>query len=398
MLLLPQILGIIAAFSCTVDALSLSSSRQRSGGGVAASRASPSSLPRLTTCTALRGWINNNGDDNFSFGKATRPSASVPPTLITPQMEEEVLASARATMDTRTVSRAVSSLLNDNNDNKGIVVGGRMSSSASAMNNNQNNNNDRGGNKLRDLAAGKKVETTSNNNNSRLPLKNDGNTSFDDNMPSSSSSWNAQQIAIASGVTVMLLSPIVIPIIHVLLPPVIPSPSSISFTGAALLGALSYIVALGDPTTFDLPLGGEGVEVSGAVSRIVGRTALQTAKASAPRVKAVARAAILNYDETSTTIEQLQNRVDYLSAKTFQLDNENQLLRYELALYNAVEEVGGMYKLEELKELARLKGVRGYSTDNKNALLRRLVKEQILELDLTPYYYLDNNNSLNNND
>ena len=57
-----------------------------------------------------------------------------------------------------------------------------------------------------------------------------------------------------------------------------------------------------------------------------------------------------------------------------------------------------MYKLEELKELARLKGVRGYSTDNKNALLRRLVKEQILEFDLTPYYYLDNNNSLNNND
>ena len=45
-----------------------------------------------------------------------------------------------------------------------------------------------------------------------------------------------------------------------------------------------------------------------------------------------------------------------------------------------------MYKLEELKELARYRGVRGYSSDSKNALLRRLVKESVLEIDLAPYY------------
>ena len=35
---------------------------------------------------------------------------------------------------------------------------------------------------------------------------------------------------------------------HSLLPLIIPLPLSVSFTGAALLGTISYIVALGDPT------------------------------------------------------------------------------------------------------------------------------------------------------
>ena len=247
-----------------------------------------------------------------------------------------------------------------------------------------------GRNKLRDLAAGKfdsqslSTSTTTINNES---------LNRNNNNDSDTSSWNTQQIAIASGATVMILSPVIIPVIHVLLPPIIPSPSSVSFTGAALLGALSYIIALGDPTdqsnviSGNSPGGalGEGVEVGGAVSRIVGRTALQTAKASAPRVRAVARAAS-DYDTTTATLEELKSRVDYLSRKTLELDDENQVLRYEVALFNAVEDVGSMYKLEELKELARCNGIRGYSTESKNALLRRLVKEQVLELDLTPYY------------
>jgi hypothetical protein len=57
-----------------------------------------------------------------------------------------------------------------------------------------------------------------------------------------------------------------------------------------------------------------------------------------------------------------------------------------VALFNAVEDVSSMYKLEELKDLARYNGVRGYSTESKNAVLRRLVKEQVLKLDLTPYF------------
>lgn len=336
--------------------------------------------------TVLQGWP---GDNNFFFGGQDNnedKKSSVSSNIITPQMEEEVMASARASMDTKAVSRAVSSLIDDDridnsSTNNNSVVGLRPRPM-------------KGSNKLRDLAAGKVDANglaSSTNTNSVNGITNNSSSSSSD-----TTTWNNQQIAIASGATVLLLSPVVIPIIHIILPPIIPSPSSISFTGAALLGALSYIVALGDPTDQSNIAGntsgalGESVEVGGAVSRIVGRTALETAKASAPRVKAVARAA-LDYDVTTATLEELKNRVDYLSQKTLELDNENQVLRYEVALFNAVEDVSGMYKLEELKELARYRGVRGYSSDSKNALLRRLVKESVLEIDLTPYY--DNLNS-----
>jgi hypothetical protein len=390
---------------------------------------------RISSCTtSLHGWNNggtNTNDDMFSnfFGRSS-PAASndkePTPSLITSQMEEEVMASARATMDANAVSRAVSSLLIDDDriktttgttiNKSSVALGGGGLNSRSNKNSKtiQGGGGSGGGvnsNKLRDLATGNteinrsRIATTTTTGtitqNNNIDTSNNNN-----NFDSDTTAWNTQQIAIASGVTVMLLSPVVIPILHVLLPPIIPSPSSISFTGAALLGALAYIVALGDPTSTDQsnniisstiitsatganPLLGEGVEVGGAVSRIVGRTALQSVKASAPRVKAVARAAFLDYDTTTpttaNTLEELQNRVDYLSRKTLQLDDENQLLRYELALYNAVENIGSLYKLEELKELARYRGVKGYSTESKNALLRRLVKEQVLELDLTPY-------------
>ena len=56
-----------------------------------------------------------------------------------------------------------------------------------------------------------------------------------------------------------------------------------------------------------------------------------------------------------------------------------------MALWQAVEDISGMYKLDELKEIARFNGLKGYSSDGKNALLRRLVKEGVLTLDITPY-------------
>ncbi|KAK1743884.1 hypothetical protein QTG54_005481 [Skeletonema marinoi] len=351
--MLALILGIAAILSYNaVDALALPT--ERSG------RVSMRVKKHATACTSLYGWNggnnNNNDDDMLSnfLGRGSASNNKAPQsssTLITPQMEEEVLASARATMDTKAVSRAVSSLIDDDRiktTDESTVVGLRSRGTI------------KGSNKLRDLAAGN-VDSQS------LATSTTTNTVDNNNNNESDTSWNTQQIAIASGATVMILSPVIVPIIHVLLPPIIPSPSSVSFTGSALLAL------------------GEGVEVGGAVSRIVGRTALQTAKASAPRVRAVARAA-LDYDTTTATLEELKNRVDYLSRKTLELDDENQVLRYEVALFNAVEDVSSMYKLEELKDLARYNGVRGYSTESKNALLRRLVKEQVLKLDLTPYF------------
>lgn len=166
-----------------------------------------------------------------------------------------------------------------------------------------------------------------------------------------------------------------------------------SFTGAALLGALSYIVALGDPTKkSDFisekaggVLGDGAVEVGGAVSRIVGRTALQTAQTSAPRLKAAARA-LVDVDSTTATLEELRRVQGQLSQTVLELGAENDDLRREVALWQSVEDVSSMYKLDELKELARYEGLKGYSSDGKNALLRRLVREGIIKLDLSPYY------------
>ena len=286
-------------------------------------------------------WWDNAGNKIFEFngGQSNEEKLSPPPSsssrLITREIEEEVMANAQQQVDSNAVSRAFSSLIQ------------RDEQSSS----------------LRDLA----LRTNGNNNNDISIIDNN------------KSNRDTQQIAIASGATIFLLSPLIIPIIHSLLPPIIPSPSSISVTGAALLGTLSYIVALGDPT--DQSELGDGVEVSGAVSRIVGRTALQSAQASAPRIKAAARA-IVDYDSTTATLEELEQ----LSQTVLQLQTENDELRTEVALWNAVEDVSSMYKLEELKEMARFKGLRGYSSDGKNALLRRLIREGIVKLDVGPYY------------
>lgn len=299
------------------------------------------------------------------FRRKASPSSDMQnysPSLITTQMEDEVMASARATMDKNTVTRAVSSLIEDETTVNTPVKKGR--------------------NRLRELAMG-------DNDIMMLSSSIDGNTEQD----TTESTWDAQQVAIASGATTFLLSPLVIPIIHSLLPPIIPSPSSISLTVAALLGTIAYIVALGDTTQQSNPISGtagggvlgDGVEVGGAVSRILGRTALQSVQTSAPRLKAAARA-LVDYDSNTASLEELRRVQDELMQSVSALETENDDLRRELALWREVEDVSNMYKLEELKEIARYHGLKGYSTDGKNSLLRRLAKEGILKLDLTSKY------------
>ena len=298
-----------------------------------------------------------------------------PSSLITPKMEEEVMASARATMDRNTLSRALSSLIDkSNNGNAYIVTGGGSEIGEIEK---------KGKNSLRDLALRTNRIDISQKGSSSNSISN-----MDKCERKNQNSWDTHQIAIASGITIFLISPLVIPIIHSLLPPIIPFPSSVSFTGAALLGTISYIVALGDPTDQTNLISGntgggvlvDGVEVGGAVSRIVGRTALESAHASAPRLKAAARA-MVDYDSNIAQIEELA----IAQQKLAQVETENELLRKEVSLWKAVEDISGMYKLEELKEIARYRGLKGYSSDGKNALLRRLVKEGILTLDITPY-------------
>lgn len=294
---------------------------------------------------------------------------------ITLEMEQEVMATARANIDDKTVSRAISSLVSDDSDGSEKRRDGSINSKSTMY-----NIVDKKTNKLRDLAG----------NIGPSPMNEAKPTISQD---TSNNSWDSQQIAIASGITTCLLSPIIIPIIHSLIPPIFPFPASLSFEEAALLGALAYILALGDPTDQSNFISksasggmlGDGVEVTGAVSRIVGRTALQSVKTSAPRIKAVARA-VVDYDSTVNTMEEMKEIQYQLSSRLLEVESENDELRREVALWTAVEDIAGDYKLEELKEIAKFNGIRGYSSDGKTALLRRLVRERALDLDLTPYY------------
>lgn len=290
--------------------------------------------------TGERQKVNSSYDAQYKqYGTSSEKQQQ--PSLITREMEDEVMASASATMDSNTVSRTISSLIdsksNANTNRRGNVQ-------------NYNEFEKNGKNSLRDLAsstmASEDIQSISSSNNNNNQSENSNNNS-----------WDTQQIAIASGATTFLLSPLIIPIIHSLLPPIIPSPSSISITGAALLGTVLYIVALGDPADQS-----DGVEVSGAVSRIVGRTALQSVQTSAPRLKAAARA-MVDYDSTTATLEELQRVQQQLSQTVLEVETENDALRKEVALWQAVEDISSMYKLEELKEMARYKGIKGYSTD-----------------------------------
>ena len=330
-------------------------------------------LPMQSTTALHEGngrWWDGDGSDLLSkFSGQSKEQQS----YITSDIEKDVMASARATVDSNTVSRALSSLIDSDTTTNGP---GRQSEANKNLQ--SYNANSRGNNSLRDLAS----STTNDNGN---VIKNSNSGSVDQNTSSSNSinSWDTQQIAIASGATTLLLSPLIIPIIHSLVPPFLPFPSTISATGAALLGTLSYIVALGDPS--DQSKLGDGVEVSGAVSRIVGRTALQSVEKSAPRIKAAARA-MVDYDTTASTLEELQGDRLQLSKTVLELETENDALRKEFALWQAVDDCSNMYTLADLKEMARYEGLKGYSTEGKNALLRRLIRERILEFDLTPYY------------
>ena len=293
-----------------------------------------------------------------------RNGQTINQSYITREMEQEVMAAAKANVDSKTVSRAISSLINDDTAKR----------KEPKNNNNQiyGTSSNKEKNTLRNLAGNiQPSESTPNQQPENSTQEHNNNNS-----------WDTQQIALASGATTFLFSPIIIPIIHSLIPPILPFPSSISIEGAALLGTLAYILALGDPTNQSM---GDGVEVTGAVSRIVGRTALQSVQTSAPRLKAVARA-VVDYDSTVNTMEEMKQMQYQLSQRLLELESENESLRREVALWNAVEDLSGVYKLEELKEMARVEGVRGYSTDGKSALLRRLVNEGVLKLDLSPYF------------
>ena len=107
--------------------------------------------------------------------------------------------------------------------------------------------------------------------------------------------------------------------------------------------------------------------LAGALARIVGRTTLQSVQASQPRVKALARAVVTGEEE-----------IGLLKGRIRELEVENDELRRWKEQRNQLDEALPRFKVEELRTMAREKGlvVKGTKAD----LLMRLVASGAIDM------------------
>lgn len=132
-----------------------------------------------------------------------------------------------------------------------------------------------------------------------------------------------------------------------------------SLVVSAVTLVILFVVANGDPLEDD--------SLAGALARILGRQTLTAVQASSPRVKALARAVVTGEEE----IVELRNRVRELEA-------ENGALRLWKERREKVDDALPRYSLEDLKEVARVRGIMVGGT--KSQLLMRLVEAEVIEL------------------
>jgi putative NADH-flavin reductase len=107
----------------------------------------------------------------------------------------------------------------------------------------------------------------------------------------------------------------------------------------------------------------------------VGRATLDSAEKAAPKVKALARTALTGKDDVVKLQEDLA-----------ELQLQNQLLRKEISQLrlwkqrkNWIDEQGGDYNLQDLKDAARQRGIVVGGT--KSQLLMRLIEAGVLRID-----------------
>ena len=159
-----------------------------------------------------------------------------------------------------------------------------------------------------------------------------------------------------------------------------PSQNSIALAAASFLGLLSFL-------TLQIPLLSLGVflatgyiasrdpmndeelvegDISGPVTRIVGRAALKSIEKSKPTVQRVVRA-VVSEDE-----------FDKLQLKYLELEKENQEIKREVELREAVEAQAKKFSMTDLKDIAKKNDVKAGGT--KAQLMTRLVEGGFLNL------------------
>ena len=110
-----------------------------------------------------------------------------------------------------------------------------------------------------------------------------------------------------------------------------------------------------------------GDEISGPITRIVGRATIQSIERSKPKVKAVARAAIFGEDE-----------IGYLRQRVEELEIENEEMNDWIERRRYIDDNAKHYSLDTLRDIARQYDI---SVDgNKLQLMMRLMDADILKL------------------
>jgi len=133
-----------------------------------------------------------------------------------------------------------------------------------------------------------------------------------------------------------------------------------SLTITITLSTTVFFIALMDPT--------QDETLWGPVARMLGRATLQSYQASQPKVRALARAVLTGEAELQT----LQERVRQLE------EEKEELLMYKRRR-DYVDAKMGSYSLEELKDVARRKGIKMGGT--KSQLMMRLLEADAIPID-----------------
>lgn len=165
------------------------------------------------------------------------------------------------------------------------------------------------------------------------------------------SQWN---IALASATVLSIASLVTLEI----QPPV-------NFYISTVVFITTFLVANRDPIQEE-----DLDDVTGPITRTVGRVTLESIEKSKPTIQAVAKA-VINGDSAENEIRQLRQRIEAL-------EQDNKDLRLIIERRNAIDERSKFYNMDRLKELARANKIVVGGT--KAQLMMRLIEANVLDL------------------
>lgn len=165
------------------------------------------------------------------------------------------------------------------------------------------------------------------------------------------SQWN---IALASATVLSIASLVILQI-----------QAPINFYTSIVVFITTFLVANRDPIQEE-----DLDDVTGPITRTVGRVTLDSIEKSKPTIQAVAKA-VINGDSAENEIRLLRQRIEAL-------EQDNKDLRLIIERRNAIDERSKFYNMDRLKDLARANNIVVGGT--KAQLMMRLIEANVLDL------------------